>query len=460
MQLPKWLLRRSAKDTDDDGLGIRGAGASSQADFGEPITEADLLFAVKREPMAHRNVFQFSHDIFDKWFEVVEVGKKPDPSFDKAVQKPLSALNTKSVFTQAAIFERLFGWSIIIIGFVDHGKSLADPVKQAQEIEDLAVYSPMSFKVQTSEEDKDPTSPRFGLPIFYTLNRGGTAAQEKVHFSRVIHLATRLIDHAYIGHSVLEAIYDDLTVWRNIRWGMGQTLFRYGSGFPDVTVEGANQKDLDDLEDSKQFESLQARTYFLHNKKTTLDFKGLQGRALDPGPYCNPIMESFSTGTGIPLAVLRGAQAGALTGSEVNEREYFKVISAAQSLYEPFIWQLIDILLETGQIQPKWKRTIEDYEIHWRGGFEINDIDKAAAELNLARAEEIRGNYLTVDELRARMGDPSIQPLGPPFGSLIPGLVKAQSTGFGAPPRSSPSQVSKHNGEGKNEENRDSNGGA
>lgn len=192
-------------------------GAKSQADFGEPIDEADLLFAVKRESMAHRNVFQVSHDIFDKWFEFVEVGKKPDPSFDKAVQKVLSTLNAKAVFTQAAIFERLFGWSIIILGFVDYGKSLADPVETPQQIEDLAVYSPMNFSVQTSDEDKDPNSPRFGLPVFYTLNRGGSSSQEKVHSTRVIHVATQLIDHAYIGHSILAPIYDDLTVWRNIR---------------------------------------------------------------------------------------------------------------------------------------------------------------------------------------------------------------------------------------------------
>jgi hypothetical protein len=192
---------------------------------------------------------------------------------------------------------------------------------------------------------------------------------------------------------------------------------------------------------------LSARTYFLHNKKTTLEFKGLQGRALDPEPYCNPIMESFSTGTGIPLAVLRGAQAGALTGSEVNEREYLKVISACQSLYEPALWQLIDLLLETGQIKPKWKRTIQDYEIHWHGGFEINEIDMAAADLNRARAEDLRGNFLTVNELRARM-TPPLAALPEPVGSLIPGLVKAQQAGFGAPPSGAPSEVSKHNGEG------------
>ena len=45
-------------------IGIRGAGAQSQAAFGTPISDADLLFAVKREPVAHRIVFMVAHDIF------------------------------------------------------------------------------------------------------------------------------------------------------------------------------------------------------------------------------------------------------------------------------------------------------------------------------------------------------------------------------------------------------------
>jgi hypothetical protein len=112
------------------------------------------------------------------------------------VQQALSSLNAKAVFTQAAIYERLFGWSIIVLGFVDYAGELQQPVKRPREIRDLAAYSPMSFSVQTSDEDQDRQSPRFGLPIFYTLSRGGSAAQEKVHFSRVIHLATRLSDFA------------------------------------------------------------------------------------------------------------------------------------------------------------------------------------------------------------------------------------------------------------------------
>jgi len=446
MSSPKKTTKRKTRAADiaTETVGIRGAGATSQATFGEAINQQDLLFAVQREPVAHRVVFQVAHDIFDNWFEIVKVADKPDPNFNKEVQKVLGVLKAKAVFTEMAIFERLFGWAVILLGFVDHGETLKDEVKSPQEISDLAVYSPLSVSVQASDVDKDPKSPRYGLPILYTLSRGLGAQQEKVHFSRIIHVATRLLDHAYEGQSVLEPIYDDLTVLRNIRWGMGQTMFRYGSGFPDIEIQGATKKQIEDFIDSKQMQSVNARTFFVHNEKQKLDFKGLEGRALDPEPYYVPIMENISAGTGIPMAILRGAQAGALTGSEVNEREYFKIISDAQSRYEPALWQLIDLLMATGQIPE-----VEDYEIKWLGGFEINEIDKSATDLNRARADDLRSKFLTVNELRARM-TPPLDPLKGPEGDVIPGLLKPQQPGF-----PSPSESSKHDGE-KDEEDRDS----
>jgi hypothetical protein len=408
-----------AADAVSETFGVRGAGAGTGATFGDEINNDDLLFAVKREPAAYRAIFQVAHDVFAKWFKIVDKSQEPNEDFDALVQKVLDALNARNVFTRAAVFERLFGWSIIVLGFVDYGKGLSSPVEGMQEIRDLFPYSLLSVDVQSSDEEKDPKSPRFGLPVSYTFKQSGVE-QVKIHYSRVIHLATRLLDHPYKGLSILQAMYDDLTVFRNIRWGMGQTLFRYGSGFPDIEFEGATKKQLDDLENSQQFKSLQARTYFLHSDKVKFEFKGVAGKALNPEPYVDSCIEQLSIATAIPKAIMRGAQAGALAGSDVNEREYFKFISDLQALYEPAIWQLIDLLMESGQI-PK----VEDYEIKWNGGFELNELDKTAATLNVARTEQVYSSWLTVNELRARM-NPPLDPLPDDEGNVIPGLQKPQ----------------------------------
>jgi hypothetical protein len=134
------------------------------------------------------------------------------------------------------------------------------------------------------------------------------------------------------------------------------------------------------------------------DENTTIEFKGLAGRALDPEPYYVPIMENISAGTSIPLAILRGAQAGQLAGSEVNEREYFKLISDCQSRYEPGIMDLIDRLMETKQIPDV------HYKINWLGGFEINPRNQAAAELDKSRSLELKTNWMTVNEIRQLEG--------------------------------------------------------
>lgn len=420
--------KRARKDVTDT-YGVRGAGATWQADFGMALNENDLLFSVRREPVAKRVVFDVAHDIFNKWFTVEEVAEKPDPNWSREVSKVLDDLNAKAVFTVAAVYERLFGWSFIALTYVDNGEDISKPVDSPQEIRELVAYSSLQASVQGTDEDKDLKSERFGLPVLYTLRRSG-AAQTKLHFSRAIHWATRLLDHPWKGLSVLEVLYDDMTVWRNERWSLGQTLFRIASGFLDIIIHGANKKQIEDFIAQNELANLNTKTYLVHGDDKIAQFIGPAGKALNPEPYVKPVVESLSCGSRIPEAILRGAQAGALAGSEVNEREYFGFISSLQALYEPYIWDLIDQLMETGQI-----RKVNDYRIVWQSGLELSEKDKAAVELQKAQALNYKSGWLTVDELRAEEGK---DPLPGGAGKVVLGLKKAEGQPFGA----SPSEVS------------------
>ena len=410
-----------------DRLSFRGAGACWRAGFGSPLDATDLLFAVRREPVAHRIVFQVAHDVFDNWFRVEEVAEKPDPRFNDDVQRVLDGLDAKNVFTTAAVYERLFGWAIIAMTLVDYGGGISEPVKKPREVRELIPYSSLQCTVLESDEDMNPESSRYGLPVYYTLRRRG-GEQVKLHYSRAIHIATRLLDHPYRGVSVLEPVYDDLTVWRNMRYNMGETFVRYGSGFPDISVENASKGDLDKLEQSDMFQHLQARSYFLHSDKVKLEFKGAQGRALDPEPYCDAILESISAGSGVPMAVLRGAQAGTLAGSEVNEREYFKLISDLQSRFEPALYKLLDVLIECGQIRFRYG-VRRDYRIIWQSAFELPEQTKAQVELQLAQARSLKSSWLTVDELRKMEG---AEPLADGEGTVVLGLKRLEMKGADA----------------------------
>ena len=191
--------------------------------------------------MGHRTVFTVAHDVFDKWFEVEDASEKPDENFNRDVQAALSELKAKDVFTQMAVFERGYGWAIIVVGYSDGGESLEDPVENPKSIDELYAYGPE--QISSVQWERDRKSERYGLPETYKIIQSpGHAGRVNVHHTRVIHFATRLLDHPWKGLSVLDPIWDDTTTHRNIRWGMGQTLFRYGSGFPDITLPPPTRK--------------------------------------------------------------------------------------------------------------------------------------------------------------------------------------------------------------------------
>ncbi|PIX32149.1 hypothetical protein COZ60_00670 [Candidatus Bathyarchaeota archaeon CG_4_8_14_3_um_filter_42_8] len=106
------------------------------AEFGQTITDVNITFALKREPVANRIVFAVAHDVFDNWFEVEPLEEGVDKEkFNESVQKVLLLLNAKEVLTQAAVFERAYGWSIIVIGYQDKAPTLKAPVESLPKME-------------------------------------------------------------------------------------------------------------------------------------------------------------------------------------------------------------------------------------------------------------------------------------------------------------------------------------
>jgi hypothetical protein len=361
-------------------------------------------------------------------------------TFDKQVQTELTKLHAKQELTRMAVFERAYGYAILVLGYSDGASSLAELLMNPQGLLSIKAYSP----TQISNVDlvTDAKDTRFGLPKYYNITQtGSTIGNLKVHYSRVIHFSTRLLTDDWQGVSTLDPIWDDLVTLRNIRWGMGQTIFRYGSGFPDLTFTGAELSDIEDYIDSEAFSNLSARTYFVHSEDQTLEFKGLEGRALDPINYYLPPMEHISCGSGIPMAILRGAQAGALTGSEVNQQEYYGLISDEQSGYEEGIRELINIILKINV-----KKEVSEFKFNWRGGFELDEEKKANIEEIKARTLQIKGQWHTLNELR-KMENPKIKDLSEDQGgNQVLGKTQFnpfEKQGFGQKPQVPTQEVKK-----------------
>lgn len=419
------------------------------------IPDSTLLFASQREPVVRWLVYWVASDIFDNWFKVVDPENRDSDELNKAVQRVLTNLNAKQEFIRLFTFERRYGTAVMLLGYTGFdGESWKSPIYETS----VGLNNPQDFtgeqskilqitpypwsKISVTEHDEHIDSFRFGLPDVYKIDRGtdetttpetyslGTIETE-VNWSRLIHAATRLDEHRYEGESVVVAVYDDATGFRNSRWGQYETIVRYGGGFPLFKFPWATKEQIQAWIAAGNVSRLNPRGYFVAGEEDeSVEFIGTKGTALDPKAYNEMALEALSMATRIPKDVLRGASAGTISGSEVNERAKYQMISSEQSLVEPVVRELINRLMDTGQIQYGDGRrgdVSRGYELVWNYPEIVNEKDRATIDYLGARKNTEKLNYMTVNELRLELGLEERSD-----GNVIPGIKKLEK----APPAS------------------------
>ena len=197
------------------------------AEFGEAITDDNRLFAATREPVAGfltggaDGQRGFPKDIVKKWFTINDVTTKdPDPELDRALQKEFRRLKYKRVLTGFVGAKFLYGNTLVVGSYDDVTKLsvLETERSESAALMQLEVYPKMNYSVFSKETNQE--SLRYGLPLIYQVSDGSRTF--RVHW-------TRCFEH--VGISILDLIWDDLTCGRNIRWGVGQWVYRTGGGF-------------------------------------------------------------------------------------------------------------------------------------------------------------------------------------------------------------------------------------
>jgi hypothetical protein len=415
------------------------------AGFGDSITDQDRAFAASREPICHFLTYIVAADMIDKWFIIEDPDtEEADPALDRACQQNFAKLYFRKYLRKAVESARIYGRSLLVGAFNDAKTvgDLAKPKALNAQLMQLAVY-PETYREWKVKEfavdsiDLNPISPRYGQPLTYklyrqNLNESGQSIMDNliVHWTRVCEVGD--------GTSVLDKVWDDMTCGRNIRWGAAQYMFRVGGAFPVLSFPtGTTAEQLSNWGSSGAFTNLMSRTYILlaqnsqqENDGMTFEFKGAAGSTLDPAPFYTQNIQQIAIATGYPQAKLIGAQAGAVTGSEVNQQEYYKAISRDQIAYceEPIRW-VVKCLIEAGQLTlikavvdkatPNYRlkllkntvkhlikrdyrhKTAEQYEIIWNSAFELSEKDEAQIEVQHTQAQSNRLGWMSKDEVRA-----------------------------------------------------------
>jgi hypothetical protein len=311
----------------------------------------------------------------------------------------------------------LYGWAALGLSLIDYAADPSKPVQNPRKVTSLTVFSDHNCTIQSGDEEESTESERAGLPNLYTVKIG--SKQKKIHWTRMIHFASRKMGHPWRGVPALTILYSDLTAYRNAREQIVHTIKTHAGGFADITLKGKkSQRQLEKFEQDNDLANLDSRTRFIHDNNSRIEWIGTKGKALDPAPYVDVSLESLSCGSRIPVSHLKGATAGTIAGSEVNDREYWGGIAMQQSLLERPIWDLIDLLMETGQIA-----RVKDYNIVWPPGFELSDQTVADIKLKEAQAHKLQLDYMTVDEVRADQG---LDPLPNGTGQIVISLPQGR----------------------------------
>jgi phage-related protein (TIGR01555 family) len=436
------ILHPSLAVASDNTMQNTGTDMLTGAGFGDAIPDSDRLWMSQREPVAHFLTCGVAADITEKWFTINDPDtEEADPALDRSVQDALATLKFKHKLTKAIEPERIYGWSLLVGAFADavSQEALSKPLRQNSELKQLTVYPKTAVRIV--EWEKDPMSPRYGEPVIYELDRGN-GLKTPIHYTRTCLVKTRgavtknALTEQNISDSVLDPVWDDMTCGRNIRWGAAQWMYRTGSGFAVISFpEGSSVADLEAWSSSGAFANLMSRTYIClaqnsmqANTGMTFEFKGAAGATLDPVPFFKTNVEQIAIATGIPQAKLVGAQAGAVTGSEINMQDYYKMISRCQSALEDVVRWVIDRLAESGQIKlvasntatdklDKLKlkfakvfgrdyrhRTAQTYLVEWNSAFELSEKDEATIDETHTRSNVNKLKYMSKDEVRAEDG--------------------------------------------------------
>ena len=394
------------------------------------ISDNQRLFGSQREPIVIWYIVKMAIDMFDNWFKVVEIGKEEDDTLDQAVQKVLLKLNAKKEFPRAFIFERRYGTSILLYSTtkVSPGEKWIEPIYEVNEdgtreyngerkIVALTPYTKTKFGIQSYDTDEE--SIRLGKPKIYDIRRGSNITSIQAHYSRLVHIATNIDEDPIWGNSRVDGIYDDSTGYRNLRWAQYQAWWRVGTGFAHLTFPKATREQIQTWIKSGYFNDIFTRSFFVSGQgEEDIQFKGVQSSLVNPTPFNDTALHNLSMATGIPKNLLIGAQAGTITGSQTNLTTYDKLISGDQELAEPFVRDVINTLMDLGQID--FDRETNEYKIIWNPTFEPSQKELAQIEVLKQQAREKMLLYMKVDEVRDLDG---LLPLDDGAGKVVPGLI-------------------------------------
>lgn len=325
--------------------------------------------------------------------------KAPDVTEDeRPEQKTEFETQWEALVTQLSIYEylcrvdRLAGigrYAVLLIG-VNDGKALETPLdkdslKGPEDVLYLAPYSEKSAVIHSLVTKADDT--HFGKPEFYSIdllgelkNSVSTAnMSQKVHWSRVLHVAEGLLEDDIYGIPRLRGVYNLLDDLMKVVGGSAEMYWveaRAGMAFKSETVP-ANPADTQDKID--EFYHGLRRYLLLQN----MEVEKLNSQIPRPAENFDVILSLISGTTGIPKRILTGSEQAQLASAQDETNWNARVVERMTTHAEPHLLRaLIDRLILIGALTAP----TQPYTVTWPNLFEMGENEQADVGLKKTQA--------------------------------------------------------------------------
>lgn len=317
-------------------------------------------------------------------------------------------------------------FSVLVMGLAD-GKPPSEPVEGQSPLVYLAPYKEGNITINAW--DLDETSPRFGLPLSYTVQRGSPIAggatvtrSITVHWSRVIHVAEITQDDEVYGLPRLMPVFNRLMDLEKVMGSGAETFWL--NARPGMAIKADKDADLsaeaiaDMKEQAQDFEHQLRRILALQG----VEVQTLQATVADPRPIIEMLIQVIAGAVGIPQRILVGTERGELASTQDENNWQARIAERRSNWASPMMLRpFISAMIATGNLpEPQGEWWIE-----WPEGSPSPQIEaevaRTRAQAIAAYANALGGEMIVPpEEFRPWLGLEPVSEFDPPAVDDLP----------------------------------------
>lgn len=350
--------------------------------YKKALSSADLIAKWKRQDFARAIVDRPTKATWQGDLFISESTEEDETPLEKEYKSLSEDLNLKTMFFRLDRLSQLGKYAVMLLGFDDSSpETWMLPVTEGdRKLMYTKVISQTNAEISTWEED--PTNPRYGKPRLYNIRLQKPGQKEEstsltVHYSRVIHVASDLLENDIEGVPVMEAVYNRLEDLEKLIGGSAEMFWRGARpGYAGSAQEGYKVGDKTKSDLKQQIEEYE------HDLRRVLvsegvDLKSLAQQIADPKGHAEIQLQAISSITGIPVRILVGSERGQLASSQDDSQWKEWIEGRRLEQAEPLIVRpFVDRMISHGVLAEPLS-TEQGYSVNWSDLFTIDDGDKA-----------------------------------------------------------------------------------